>query len=105
MAKTKKEMRKVQANYFDIIMRKNKYIKELQEKLQAWEQVNKINQAITAAVLLIYGADKEEKAVEIKQETVSKMLHDYTVLAKPHLDEDGNMDGYILQLKKNEVGE
>lgn len=103
MAKTKKEMRKVQANYFDIILRKNKYIKELQEKLQAWEQVNKINQAITAAVLLIYGA--EEKPVEIKQATVSKMLHDYTVLAKPHLDEDGDMDGYILQLQKNEIGE
>lgn len=105
MAKTKKEMRKAQANYADIILRKNKYIKELQEKLQAWEQVNKINQAITAAVLLIYGADKEEKAVEIKQETVSKMLKDYTVLANPHLDEDGDMDGYILQLQKNEVGE
>lgn len=102
MAKTKKEMKKAQANYVDIILRKNKYIKELQEKLQAWEQVNKINQAITAAVLLIYGADKEEKAVEIKRETVSQMLHDYTVLAKPHLDEDGDMDGYILQLQKNE---
>ena len=105
MAKTKKEMKKAQANYVDIILRKNKYIKELQEKLQAWEQVNKINQAITAAVLLIYGADKEEKAVEIKRETVSQMLKDYTVLAKPHLDEDGDMDGYILQLQKNEVGE
>lgn len=103
MAKTKKEMRKVQANYAEIIMRKNKYIKELQEKLQAWEQVNRINQAVTAAVLLIYGA--EDKPVEIKQETVSKMLQEYSVMAKPHLDEDGDLDGYILELKKNEAGE
>ena len=103
MAKTKKEMRKVQANYAEIIMRKNKYIKELQEKLQAWEQVNKINQAVTAAVLLIYGAEK--KPVEIKQETVTKMLQEDSVVAKPHLDEDGELDGYILELKKNEVGE
>lgn len=103
MAKTKKEMKKAQANYVDIILRKNKYIKELEEKLQAWEQVNKINQAVTAAVLLIYGA--EDKPVEIKQETVSKMLQEYSVMAKPHLDEDGDLDGYILELKKNEAGE
>lgn len=103
MAKTKKEMRKVQANYAEIILRKNKYIKELEEKLQAWEQVNRINQAITAAVLLIYGA--EEKPVEIKQETVTKMLQEYSVMAKPHLDEDGDLDSFLLELKKNEVGE
>lgn len=103
MAKTKKEMRKVQANYFDIIMRKNKYIKELEEKLQAWEQVNKINQAVTAAVLLIYGA--QDKPVEVKQEVITQMLQEYSVRAKPHLDEDGDLDGYILELKKNEAGE
>lgn len=103
MAKTKKEMRKVQANYFDIIMRKNKYIKELEEKLQAWEQVNKINQAVTAAVLLIYGA--QDKPVEVKQEVITQMLQEYSVMAKPHLDEDGELDGYILELKKNEAGE
>lgn len=100
MAKTKKEMRKVQANYAEILLRKNKHIKELEEKLQAWEQVNRINQAITAAVLLIYGA--EDKPVEIKQETVTKMLQEYSVLAKPHLDEDGDLDGYLLELKKKE---
>lgn len=97
MAKTKKEMRKAQANYVDIILRKNKYIKELQDKLQAWDQVNKINQAITAAVLLLRA---EGEPVMVSQETVSQMLRDYTVMAKPHKDEDGDLDGYILQLVK-----
>ena len=83
MAKTKKEMRKAQANYADIILRKNKYIKELQEKLQAWEQVNKINQAITAAVLLIYGATDKDKSVEVKRTTINEMFKGFDVLAEP----------------------
>ena len=87
MAKTKKEMRKAQANYADIILRKNKYIKELQEKLQAWEQVNKINQAITAAVLLIYGATDKDKSVEVKRTTINEMFKGFDVLAEP--TEDG----------------
>lgn len=71
------------ANYADIILRKNKYIKELQEKLQAWEQVNKINQAITAAVLLIYGATDKDKSVEVKRTTINEMLKGFDVLAEP----------------------
>ena len=87
MAKTKKEMRKAQANYADIILRKNKYIKELQEKLQAWEQVNKINQTVTAAVLLIYGATDKDKSVEVKRTTINEMFKGFDVLAEP--TEDG----------------
>ena len=46
MAKTKKEMRKMMGNYVDIILRRNKHIKKQEEQLQAWHEVNKVNQAL-----------------------------------------------------------
>lgn len=96
MAKTKKEMKKAQANYVDIILRKNKYIKELQEKLQAWEQVNKINQALVGAVLLEtvgIGAP-----VAITREEISKVIEEYEVLTIPTDD----MTGFVMRLQKKD---
>lgn len=100
MAKTKKEMRKMMGNYVDIILRRNKHIKKQEEQLQAWQEVNQINQALVAAILMLYGATEKDKAVEIKRTTVTNMLQGYEVMADP------NEDGTKLWLqKKNEVGE
>lgn len=100
MAKTKKEMRKMMGNYVDIILRRNKHIKKQEEQLQAWQEVNQINQALVAAILMLYGATEKDKAVEIKRTTVTNMLQGYEVMADP------NEDGTKLWLqKKNEAGE
>ena len=99
MAKTKKEMRKMMGNYADIILRRNKHIKKQEEQLQAWQEVNQINQALVAAILMLYGATEKEKAVEIKRTTVTNMLQGYEVIADP------SEDGTKLWLQKREVGE
>lgn len=100
MAKTKKEMRKMMGNYVDIILRRNKHIKKQEEQLQAWNEVNQINMALVAAILMLYGADSKEKAVEVKRTTITHMLQAYDVIADP------NEEGTKLWLqKKNEAGE
>lgn len=97
MAKTKKEMRKMMGNYVDIILRRNKHIKKQEEQLQAWHEVNQINMALVAAILMLYGADSKEKAVEVKRTTITHMLQAYDVIADP------NEEGTKLWLqKKNE---
>lgn len=97
MAKTKKEMRKMMGNYVDIILRRNKHIKKQEEQLQAWHEVNQINMALVAAILMLYGADSKEKAVEVKRTTITHMLQGYDVIADP------NEEGTKLWLqKKNE---
>lgn len=97
MAKTKKEMRKMMGNYVDIILRRNKHIKKQEEQLQAWNEVNQINMALVAAILMLYGADSKEKAVEVKRTTITHMLQAYDVIADP------NAEGTKLWLqKKNE---
>lgn len=92
MAKTKKEMKKAQANYVDIILRKNKYIKELQDKLKGWEEVNQLNQALVGAVMLeTVGTGNP---VAITRDDLTKVIEGYTVITKPTDDRTG----FVLQL-------
>ena len=98
MAKTKKEMRKMLGNYADIILRHKKRIKAQEEQLLGWQEVNKVNMALVAAILMLYGADSKDKAVEVKRTTITNMLQGYEVIAVP--SEDGN--GTRLWLKKKE---
>ena len=100
MAKTKKEMRKMMGNYVDIILRRNKHIKKQEEQLQAWHEVNKVNQALVAAILMLYGATEKEKAVEVKRSTITNMLQSYDVIGDP--TEDGTK---LWLQKKEEAGE
>ena len=99
MAKTKKEMRKMLGNYADIILRYKKRNKTQEEQLKGWAEVNQVNMALVAAILLLYGADKKEKAVEVKRDTITNMLQGYDVIAVP--SEDGEGTKLWLQ-KKNE---
>lgn len=96
MAKTKKEMRKMMGNYVDIILRRNKHIKKQEEQLQAWQEVNQINQALVAAILMLYGATEKDKAVEVKRTTITNMLQGYDVIAYP------TEDGTKLWLQKKD---
>lgn len=98
MAKTKKEMRKMMGNYADTILRYKKRNKAQEEQLKGWQEVNKVNQALVAAILMLYGADGKEKAVEVKRTTITHMLQGYDVIAYP--TEDG--DGTKLWLQKKE---
>lgn len=98
MAKTKKEMRKMMGNYVDIILRRNKHIKKQEEQLQAWQEVNQINQALVAAILMLYGATEKDKAVEVKRSTITNMLQSYDVMADP------KEDGTKLWLQRKEEG-
>lgn len=100
MAKTKKEMRKMMGNYVDIILRRNKHIKKQEEQLQAWHEVNKVNQALVAAILMLYGAESKEKAVEVKRSTITNMLQSYDVIGDP--TEDGTK---LWLQRKEEAGE
>lgn len=98
MAKTKKEMRKMMGNYVDTILRYKKRNKDQEVRLQAWQEVNQINQALVAAILMLYGATEKDKAVEVKRTTITNMLQGYDVIAYP--TEDG--DGTKLWLQKKE---
>ena len=94
MAKTKKEMKKAQANYVDIILRKNKYIKELQDKLKGWEEVNQLNQAIVGAVLLkTVGTGAP---AEITKDDIKAAMTEYVVITKPN---EANT-GFVMELVK-----
>ena len=101
MAKTKKEMRKMLGNYADIILRYKKRNKTQEEQLKGWAEVNQVNMALVAAILLLYGADNKDKAVEVKRDTITNMLQGYDVIAVP--SEDG--EGTKLWLQKREAGE
>ena len=52
MAKTKKEMRRMMGNYAEIILRRNKYIKELKERIYGLDQTMQMDRAYIAAMLL-----------------------------------------------------
>lgn len=97
MAKTKKEMKKAQANYVDIILRKNKYIKELQEKLRAWEQVVQMDRAYIAALLL----EREGREYTFNLEEVRKHMTGSVVMGKQN--EDGSLTLKAVRLE--ETGE
>lgn len=104
MAKTKKEMRKMMANYAEIILRRNKYIKELQEQLKGCMQVQRINDALVAALLLTQGADSKDKAVVVHKENMTDILSgECTVMAVVNKE----LDAHLLWVKTNkqEAGE
>lgn len=87
MAKTKKEMRKMMGNYADTILRYKRRNQAQEELLQGWQEASKVQQALVAAILLIYGATDKDKSVEVKRTTINEMFKGFDVLAEP--TEDG----------------
>lgn len=94
MAKTKKEMKKAQANYVDIILRKNKYIKELQDKVYGLDQVMQADRAYIAALLL----EREDQAFTFKLEDIRKLMTGSLIIGKHN--EDGSITLMAKRLEK-----
>lgn len=85
MAKTKKEMRKAQANYAEIILRKNKYIQELKDKIYGLDQTMQMDRAYIAALLL----EREGQEYTFKLEDIQKLMTGSIVIGKRN--EDGSI--------------
>ena len=83
MAKTKKEMRRMMGNYADTILRYKRRNQAQEELLQGWQEESKVQQALVAAILLIYGATDKDKSVEVKRTTINEMFKGFDVLAEP----------------------
>lgn len=85
MAKTKKEMRKVQANYAEIILRKNKYIQELKDRIYGLDQTMQMDRAYIAALLL----EREGQEYTFKLEDIRELMTGSIVIGKQN--EDGSI--------------
>ena len=97
MAKTKKEMRKAQANYVDIILRKNKYIQELKDKIYGLDQTMQMDRAYIAALLL----EREGQEYTFKLEDIRELMTGSIVIGKQN--EDGSITLKAVRLE--ETGE
>ena len=97
MAKTKKEMRKAMANYAEIILRRNKYIKELQDRIYGLDQTMQMDRAYIAAMLL----EREGQEYTFKLEDIQKLMTGSIVVGKQN--EDGSITLKAIRLE--ETGE
>ena len=97
MAKTKKEMRKAQANYAEIILRKNKYIQELKDRIYGLDQTMQMDRAYIAALLL----EREGQEYTFKLEDIRELMTGSIVIGKQH--EDGSITLKAVRLE--ETGE
>lgn len=97
MAKTKKEMRKAQANYAEIILRKNKYIQELKDKIYGLDQTMQMDRAYIAALLL----EREGQEYTFKLEDIRELMTGSIVIGKQN--EDGSITLKAVRLE--ETGE
>ena len=85
MAKTKKEMRKVMGTYVDIIVRRNKYIQELRNKIYGLDQTMQMDRAYIAALLL----EREDKSFTFRLEDIRELMAGSMVIGKQN--EDGSI--------------
>ena len=82
MAKTKKEMRRMMGNYAEIILRRNKYIKELQDRIYGLDQTMQMDRAYIAAMLL----EREGQEYTFKLEDIQKLMTGSIVVGKQNED-------------------
>lgn len=82
--------------YKEKVERQEKQIQDMQEREIGYKQVIDINNAILAALIRMYGADKDS-AVMIRKDDVTEAMKRYVVLAEP--TEQG--DGYLLHYEEN----
>ena len=81
--------------YKEKVKRQEKQIQDMQEREIGYKQVIDINNAILAALIRMYGADKDS-AVMIRKDDVTEAMKRYVVLAEP--TEQG--DGYLLHYEE-----
>ena len=97
MAKTKKEMRRMMGNYAEIILRRNKYIKELQDRIYGLDQTMQMDRAYIAAMLL----EREGQEYTFKLKDIQKLMTGSIVVGKQN--EDGSITLKAIRLE--ETGE
>ena len=99
MAKTKKEMRKMMANYADIILRKNKYIKELKDRIYGLDQTMQMDRAYIAALLL----EREGQEYNFRLEEIRELMTGSMVVGKQN--EDGSITLKAIRMENIEQKE
>lgn len=97
MAKTKKEMRKMMANYAEIILRRNKYIKELKDRICGLDQTMQMDRAYIAALLL----ERKDREYTFRLEEIRELMTGSVVVGKQN--EDGSIT--LKAIRTEETGE
>lgn len=99
MAKTKKEMRRMMGNYAEIILRRNKYIKELQDRIYGLDQTMQMDRAYIAAMLL----EREGQEYTFKLKDIQKLMTGSIVVGKQN--EDGSITLKAIRIENIEQKE
>ena len=97
MAKTKKEMRKMMANYAEIILRRNKYIKELKDRIYGLDQTMQMDRAYIAAMLL----ERKDQEYTFRLEEIREIMTGSVVVGRQN--EDGSIT--LKAIRMEETGE
>ena len=97
MAKTKKEMRRMMGNYAEIILRRNKYIKELKERIYGLDQTMQMDRAYIAAMLL----DRKDREYTFMLEEIRELMTGSVVVGRQN--EDGSIT--LKAIRIEETGE
>lgn len=84
-------------NYAEIILRRNKYIKELQDRIYGLDQTMQMDRAYIAAMLL----EREGQEYTFKLEDIQKLMTGSIVVGKQN--EDGSITLKAIRLE--ETGE
>ena len=99
MAKTKKEMRRMMGNYADTILRKNKYIKELKDRIYGLDQTMQMDRAYIAALLL----EREGQEYNFRLEEIRELMTGSMVVGKQN--EDGSITLKAIRMENIEQKE
>ena len=99
MAKTKKEMRKMMANYAEIILRKNKYIKELKDRIYGLDQTMQMDRAYIAALLL----EIKDQEYTFRLEEIREIMTGSVVVGRQN--EDGSITLKAIRMENIEQKE
>ena len=97
MAKTKKEMRRMMGNYAEIILRRNKYIKELQDRIYGLDQTMQMDRAYIAAMLL----ERKDQEYTFRLEEIREIMTGSVVVGRQN--EDGSIT--LKAIRIEETGE
>ena len=99
MAKTKKEMRKMMANYAEIILRRNKYIKELKDRIYGLDQTMQMDRAYIAAMLL----ERKDQEYTFRLEEIREIMTGSVVVGRQN--EDGSITLKAIRMENIEQKE
>ena len=86
-------------NYAEIILRRNKYIKELQDRIYGLDQTMQMDRAYIAAMLL----EREGQEYTFKLEDIQKLMTGSIVVGKQN--EDGSITLKAIRIENIEQKE